>query len=111
MYYREKKPNIENKLCCPACDPELGPTSEIRLENYKKLVGWVIPKEVTAEWGGNIRFLPPGSVKLCNAEGDEVTCQCGKPAETLEDLDEDMTNRVLEYLNNGKCNFYIGNKK
>lgn len=74
---------IDNKEGCPACDPELGETPDIRLANYKKIVGWVIPKEVTAEWGRNIRFLPPGSVTLCNANDEEVMCACGKPAETF----------------------------
>lgn len=30
---------------------------------------------------------------------------------TMAALDEDMTNRVLDYLNYGKCNFYIGKKE
>lgn len=28
----------EGKKACPACDKDLGPTPEIRKENYKKLI-------------------------------------------------------------------------
>ncbi len=40
-YYIDRK--INGKFSCPACDPELGSTVEIRIENYKKLIGHPVP--------------------------------------------------------------------
>jgi len=44
---------IENLPSCPACDPHLGKTPEIRIQNYKLLISHPVPK-TTLELYDNI---------------------------------------------------------
>ena len=37
---------LELSLGCPCCDPELGPSKEVREENYKKLVATPVGNEL-----------------------------------------------------------------
>ncbi len=37
---------INGNKGCPACDPDLGPTPEIRIKNYKILIGTPVPNEI-----------------------------------------------------------------
>jgi len=34
---------VDGKKACPGCDPELGISKEMRLENYKKLISMPMP--------------------------------------------------------------------
>lgn len=45
-------------------------------------------------YGACVHFLETGAVITANGN-------------TMEDLDEDMTSKVTDYLNYGKCTFYV----
>lgn len=40
----------------------------------------VKPRGPQAEFGGNVRFLNPESVRMYDSEGKVINCKCGKPA-------------------------------
>lgn len=69
--------------------------------NDQKVYSLTLPVHYEAErhiYGSCVHFPETGAV--ITATGN-----------TMEDFDEDMTNKVLDYLNYGKCNFYVGRNK